>query len=514
MAKSHIVSPGVFARNLFSNWVGMTAEIVVAFFLTPFIVNSLGAAVYGIWSLVNSLVGYMGLIDLGIRGSVGRYINHYMARDEHERVNEVILTSGFFFTLIGLVISGIAYVIAYNFHILFDKTPPELLSSIVIVLPLMAISLWLSMLTSAFRNIFIALERFEINNAISLLVLLLKTAGVIVVLRSHYGFLGLALVVFATNLIAAVIFVFAAKRLYNPLRFSPHYVSRQRFSEIWKFGIASFITRTAGQLIYQTDSIIIMIFLGPTMVAVYNIASMVIQYGQKLVEQIGGTFYPSIMKSGSLNDLSGLQRIFVWHARLAFYFGGLVYIGFVVFGGQFINLWIGPDYAQATRVMTILCLAELVSIFGSVGGSVLFSLDKIRFQLTTAIGEAVANVILSLMFIGLLDLGMEGVALGTLVSMSAARIFIHPSYTTAQIGMNFKKYILSIGARVGLLTLVSFTFFSLIVQEQITPNWASFFTQVAVAVIIYLPVAALIMFPTEEFALIRSKVLARIGMRF
>ncbi len=43
---------------------------MVAFFLTPFVVNSLGSTAYGIWVLLMSLTGYYGLLDLGVSAAL------------------------------------------------------------------------------------------------------------------------------------------------------------------------------------------------------------------------------------------------------------------------------------------------------------------------------------------------------------------------------------------------------------------------------------------------------------
>ena len=75
MASRLAASKRTLARNVLLNWAALIAEVAVAFFLTPFMVRSLGLAIYGIWSLLNSVIGYMGLVDLGIRGSVGRFLN-------------------------------------------------------------------------------------------------------------------------------------------------------------------------------------------------------------------------------------------------------------------------------------------------------------------------------------------------------------------------------------------------------------------------------------------------------
>lgn len=40
----------VYARNLAANWVGHGAALVVAFFMSPFAVHTLGHVDYGVWS--------------------------------------------------------------------------------------------------------------------------------------------------------------------------------------------------------------------------------------------------------------------------------------------------------------------------------------------------------------------------------------------------------------------------------------------------------------------------------
>src|SRR5205085_8084888 len=63
------------ATNILSNWVALALGMAVAFFLTPFVVHHLGNVAYGVWVLVVSLNSYMGLLDLGMRGAVIRFVS-------------------------------------------------------------------------------------------------------------------------------------------------------------------------------------------------------------------------------------------------------------------------------------------------------------------------------------------------------------------------------------------------------------------------------------------------------
>ena len=57
--------------NAFASWGAFLYVAAIGFFLSPIVVNSLGTTSYGVWSLLVTVVGYLGLLDFGVRGAVG-----------------------------------------------------------------------------------------------------------------------------------------------------------------------------------------------------------------------------------------------------------------------------------------------------------------------------------------------------------------------------------------------------------------------------------------------------------
>ncbi len=57
------VKPRVI-RNVASNWGAYVLAMGVNFFLSPYVVRHLGNTGYGVWTLILSLTGYLGLLDL------------------------------------------------------------------------------------------------------------------------------------------------------------------------------------------------------------------------------------------------------------------------------------------------------------------------------------------------------------------------------------------------------------------------------------------------------------------
>ena len=64
-------------RNILSNWAGFLVEACVAFYLSPFVIHTLGDTSYGIWILLTSLTGYFGLLNLGLRPAINKYVAEF-----------------------------------------------------------------------------------------------------------------------------------------------------------------------------------------------------------------------------------------------------------------------------------------------------------------------------------------------------------------------------------------------------------------------------------------------------
>jgi O-antigen/teichoic acid export membrane protein len=83
----------ILIRNIVSNWLGFAVQVAVAFFLTPFVLHSLGDARYGIWALVTGLTGYYGLLDLGFRSGITQYLTRHLATRDFEAMNRTASTA-------------------------------------------------------------------------------------------------------------------------------------------------------------------------------------------------------------------------------------------------------------------------------------------------------------------------------------------------------------------------------------------------------------------------------------
>src|SRR5438046_4221870 len=100
-------------KNVSSSWFALGTNVVVGFFLWPFILHRLGENAAGIWVLIFSITGYYGLFDLGIRSSLIRYISKAKAIGDLGYTNNLVNTSLFAYTCIGAATLLVTVVLSF-----------------------------------------------------------------------------------------------------------------------------------------------------------------------------------------------------------------------------------------------------------------------------------------------------------------------------------------------------------------------------------------------------------------
>ena len=79
--------------------------MAVGFTLTPFIIHSLGVQQYGLYAIVGSLAGYLGLLDFGLGGTFVKFITEYIERNDRAAARQVISFGIAFYVGFGLLIA-------------------------------------------------------------------------------------------------------------------------------------------------------------------------------------------------------------------------------------------------------------------------------------------------------------------------------------------------------------------------------------------------------------------------
>ena len=426
-------------RNVLSNWVSYLVTAVIGFLLAPLIVHSLGKTGYGLWSLVLSLTGYFGLLDLGIRSSVGRFVARHAALDNDLDVNRTVSTA-FFMLLTGGVLALVATTLVVVTGIGRFHLEPEYADSARIALLITGLNMSCILPLSVFSAVLIAFDRFDVVSGITMFCELMRAALVIASLRLGYSLPGLALVTLIVTAIQySAMFLFVGS-VRPQLRIRPSLASFGVCRELFSFGIFRFVWVLAMQLIFYSDAMVIGMFLNAAAIAEFSVAGTLISYGRNAVSLMTDTLYPTATRLHAKEDLLGLQRLLIMGTTFALMTALPICIGLIFLGRQFIVLWMGDAYASSAVILTILALPQFASMSQYATALILAGMAKHRIPACLVLAEGVCNIILSILLVR--KLGLVGIALGTVIPHVLFAIVIIPLYALRTLHLGIGEYLL------------------------------------------------------------------------
>lgn len=84
-------------------------SLVVLYVSVPLTISYLGPARFGVWMTLASLISFLGFLDFGIGSSLLNEVAHHSAREDGERLKQVISHGLLLLTFIGLVLGTVLY---------------------------------------------------------------------------------------------------------------------------------------------------------------------------------------------------------------------------------------------------------------------------------------------------------------------------------------------------------------------------------------------------------------------
>ncbi len=179
-------------RNILSNWGSFAIGAIVQFMMMPFLVRHLGDTQYGIWVLILSFTGFLGLFDFGISGSVVKYVAEFKAKEDEEQLNRVCSSAFFLFVSAGVVVFLIAIVLALKFVHNF-KIPAEELDSARWVTIIIGLQIGLSLPLGFFTGFMRGVQRYDHVALISLALLIVRSAVLVILVLMGYRLVAIAI---------------------------------------------------------------------------------------------------------------------------------------------------------------------------------------------------------------------------------------------------------------------------------------------------------------------------------
>jgi len=409
--------------GLVANWLAFMATLAVAFFLTPFLVMRLGIARYDVWCIVEAILTYFTVLDLGVAACLVRTV---AARDVRstEPVSRMLSCCAVVFTVAGGITLLLGIPILYWMSGTLDAKLDGGEGSLPFML-LMLLNIALTLPLSAFPAILEGLGAFTTKSVIRLVALAIRAAGLVWCAGEWSLLFPLALIYTATLLIEHAAMAVACKLAMPGLRFRWSHVDRSTLRALRLYSLHAFLAMVAGRISVSTGSIVIGLLLPAGHVTYFATAMRLVEYAKGMLRTLTAPISPKAAKLDAAGDSVGLARLFCTGMRWISYAALPVPIGLWMYGEAFLTRWVGAEFGVfSTPVLMLLATTIVPSLMQSVASRVLYGTGQLRFFALTCLAESGANLLLLAVLLPLLGVSGASIAGTAPVILASATVVI------------------------------------------------------------------------------------------
>ena len=367
---------------------------LIPFLYTPIMLRLLGQSEYGLYSLANSVVGYLSLLSFGLGSTIVRYIAKYRAERNKEQEEKVIGLFIILYSILALLVLAGGWIISCNVEPIFHRglTGTEL-DKITVLVRIMAFNTAISFPISVFGSIVMAHERYIYRQAVNILSTIAAPCGNLIALYLGLGSIGLTVV---TTIIQFMMLPLNAVYCFKVLQIRPRFrqLPMGLIKELMRFSAFVFLGSVVDMLFWATDKVILGMLASTTVVAIYNIGGSFNAMMTNISTAFSGVLTPKVTVMVTKDATQGqLTELFIRVGRLQYLIIALVLSGFIVFGRQFIILWAGPEYESAYYIALATLIPLAVPLIQNTGLSIIMAQNRHQFRSIVYLVIAVLNVI-------------------------------------------------------------------------------------------------------------------------
>lgn len=383
-------------KNGFYNVVGAVIRIGLTLLTIPFIIRLIGVEEYGLWTLVSTMIGIVGLAEAGLSVSTTVFLSRDLANDDADGISQTLtITFGAMLLLATLAAltmwAGAALLVG-----LFPKLEQAQQVVAVQALQLSGLVVWARLLQQVLVGVEQAYQSYGMINVLNTLQISLSSLGMLVV--AWLGGRTLALIAWqaVTSIGFLIAHIWAGCLLVRNLELRPSWDNTKALKVI-HYSLMAWLTALGSALFSQCDRLIVGALLGTKVLGVYAVITSVTGQINSLSALAVQPLLPklsNLLEKQCINQAK-LQRqvkqAIQINGLLALGLGGLLFTLAPLVINVMIPGAISNEHILALRIATI--IYTLYSL-NAVGYYVLFSLKMLNICMIIVLGSGFISLVL------------------------------------------------------------------------------------------------------------------------
>ncbi len=370
--------------------------MVVSLFTARIVLNTLGVADYGLYSVLGGVVALFAFFNQSLSTATQRYLSFELGKKNYSRLADIFSTSILIYGVIAILVLFLAETVGLWFLNAKMNFPPGRLTAANWVYQFSILATCVNIFRAPFNANIIANENMSFYAYSSIIEAILKLVILYILVVSHFD----KLIVYSILLFSVVLSITVWYYLYNKKHF--RYISlrvnnknKVLFKELVSFSGWGAFGSIANVGFRQGINILLNLFYGVTVNAAFGIANNVSGLINQFITGFQSSLNPQLTKTYAAGDVINRDKLIYRSSKFSYYLLFLIGLPVLLNAKFLLTIWLKtvPDYAVLFSQLIIVGL--MVDAISAPLWVIIFATGKIRIYQIAISSVLLSNVLFS-----------------------------------------------------------------------------------------------------------------------
>lgn len=390
--------------NLVAKAMGFIINVIITFFLTSFIVKTVGSEAYGFVGLANDFISYVQIFTIALNSMASRFITIEFEKNNLLNVKHYYSSLFAMNIIVSAVIAVAGVILVFNIERVVNIGTVQVADVKILWLFLLA-NFAMTLIGTVFQVATFCKRRLELEAVRTVIASFIKAVILIVCYRffkTYIWYIGMA------TLLSGVYSMFYnvkyTRQLMPDAEIRVKYFDIKKIIILVKSGFWNSLTQLGTVLLNGLDLIVTNLFVGSSAMGTMSVSKTFPKYILNMFATMASAFTPAFVISVAKKDKEELCSQLASAIRILSFVSSVPMVLLFVCGKQLFNLWVPSENALVLYNITVISCASYVILLPlEPVWNVFTALNKLKVTSLYLLTESVASIGIELALLRLIS---------------------------------------------------------------------------------------------------------------
>lgn len=429
-----------FSLNLFSSVFTFSISMLIAIWITPFVINNLGPEAYGFIPLTQTFITSLSIITVAMSSIISMYMTISLKEKKYSEANIYYNT----YLLSATVFSACLIFIIYIFTTSIEKIfviPQNLIKDVQWAIFFSGVLFILTFVGAVFSSASFVTNKLYLLKSVELIEIIVRTSLLIL----FFGFLTPEIWYYNLSLLVGGIFAFVLHIIifYKLLPFLTLNLKYFEFTYLRKMlssGMWNSINQIGVVLFLGIDLFIANIMLGPGKAGIYAAILQIPLIIRTLAGIISSLFAPNIISYYAKNEYKLLNNYLKKSVKIVGVILALPIALVCSLADSILLVWLGNEFKDFSVLLSLNSFYLIIVLSMMPLNHLFLAMNKLKVPAVTTIFLSIINIILAITIIKFSNLGLYGIFIASFITLFVKNLIFTPIYSSKLIKVSISQF--------------------------------------------------------------------------